>query len=499
MMFDQRSYRYLIICSSLLLTTCRVPSRPSEETTHSWRESIKPLTVGRLLQVSQSQASEAPLHHLWMACLTSMIPQGISSRQDDPLPPIDPFECSSLLTRPSEDDPPPLLNGEWIVLDTHEQLRLSLALHPHAGMTRLGQFAPGEWTLDITLLRLPKAQTTSDQTSRAKEVAYTTPPPLRGWHAAKIKRMLLSSWGPTGVTHQTVMVSEHTKMDNIPLPRVGQALTLRLTRPAPSIQRGGWAMHLPLWLNAPILRRVLTLSLPHGAQLTHFGPHPIEELKLSAERRYRWESMLQHSGEGGTIYLTSTPSWRELNQWLWSQLHQQHDAYQSQIAQSLSHPQFQRFLSPMTQNEIHRWINHHFHYAPDLQRPYQPLSPKELMRRRSGDCKDLSTLAMSLLTMQGERPRYALTSTHPIPPFAPSVPSIGWFDHVLLWLPTEKALSLAELMSASGEVELDSPLIRHQWFDPTSTRSDVPQSIAHVAYVLLSPEHGIWVPLTSSP
>ena len=214
------------------------------------------------------------------------------------------------------------------------------------------------------------------------------------------------------------------------------------------------------------------------------------------ESRARWVRRFIPRGEGEVIYVSTTDSWASLQRWLWGQLYQHYPAYQRALRHHLSSPPLSRFLSPTSAVEIHRWVSEQFGYQPHSERPYLPLPPQVLLRRRAGDCKDLSLLSLTLLELQGLRPHFALTSTRPLPKHAFEIPSIGWFDHVLLWLPDRSTEQLALHSARAGVRLLDAPLAKYRWFDPTSPQV-TPQTDASFAYVLLSPEHGVWIPINT--
>lgn len=460
-----------------------------------------PLTLGAPPTQTLSEAlsalheGESALPDPWRSCLLPL-----AERLDQALTHSDLMEkdsramsCRPLLTRPSDTPLPEFLNSEWIILDLQEELRLNLTLKPKLGVPQLRPSHQGDWELLVTLLRLPRSQT-DPQLSRAQLQDHGIPSPLRAWSEATIQHAEFVFWGDDAVVHTPIPLDESATLKDLPVPRVGQALKLKLRKIPPSIQRGGWALHLPLWLNSPTLRRTLILSVPHGAKLSRFGPEPEVQTKLATENRYHWERLMSQGGEGETLYLSSIHSWSAFNRWLWSQLYSQYDAYQKLLHSSVNRSPFNRFMHSNSQGDIHRWLTQRFSYEPDPHRPYLPLAPSLLMKRKAGDCKDLSALAMSILELQGDTPRFALTSTRPLPPFASEIPSVGWFDHVLLWLPDQRTLKLAELTARSEGRMLDSPLVEYRWFDATSPQMS-PQTRAQSAYVLLSPELGIWVPL----
>ena len=406
--------------------------------------------------------------------------------------------CATLLSRPAEHAKSIWLSKEWLVIDLHESVHLSLMIPAAQRTAQLMSGSQAQWTLDVTLLRLPRAldRPHPDQfkDQRALQSAVGVPPPLHAWAQARLERASLSSWTPMGVEHRALRLPTQATLEQLPLPRVGQAVTMRLSRPAPEIKRGAWALHLPLWLNSAALRRSLMLSVPKGAYVSRFGPPPQLRHTIAHKERLLWVRRLIPTGEGEVVYLSATESWRALNRWLWEQLYQQYSAYQRSLNRYLSAPPLDRFLSPVSNHELHRWVIDHFDYEPHSERPYNPLPPLELFKRRAGDCKDLSLLSLSLLEFQGRRPFFALTSTRPLPKQALEIPSIGWFDHVLLWLPDPQTYELAKLSARSEQRLLDAPLARYQWFDPTSPRM-TPQMRSRFAYILLSPDLGLWVPI----
>ena len=272
-------------------------------------------------------------------------------------------------------------------------------------------------------------------------------------------------------------------------PPQGALWLITLKRPPkPSAERGGWWAHVALWLPIAHLGYWFTLTHPQGWPVGSFGPTPLSERLHASLLTKRWWVPPARASKGRALYLSLTPSWEALTRWAWAQL---------------SAPLLKRPLDPRLSEgseaalegpeALSAWVRARvrYHYSP--LRRYQPSLPLETLRRGSGDCKDMSALAHQLLKQAGQPSWFALTSQRPLLASAREVPSMGWFDHVLLWQPSLEERARVEAARRAGEA-LSSPL--NAWIDLTQPRGEARGLEGRWAYVLLSEREGAWIQLS---
>ncbi len=460
-----------------------------------------------LNQLTESASNSVRIDGQWIRCLQPLLDNKYmdhsSRRESVGISHNEIAQCSLLLTRASSQRRPRLLNREWLILDAHEEIKptLKVASQSQSHLTPLHRsFRQGRWTLSVSLLRLPPDVSSPQHTSHRSVLStHGTPPPLAHWSAAIAHQASISEWGMSGATYKRLALSRLTPLAELPTPRVGQVIHLELERQAPTIERGGWALHHPLWFSAPILRYILTLVTPNGAHLSRFGASPSRETSSSYANQSEWLRTSSITGEGGEIYLTTTSSWATLHQWLWNSFSPSLESYSRAVSQRLEDTLFSYFLTPRSIEELHRWVQRYFVYTPRPYRPYKPLSIVDFLQNKVGDCKEFTVLSHALLATQGERSYIALTSTKPLPPKALEIPSIGWFDHVLLWRPSASALKLAQLTQATPTPVFEPGLTSYTWFDATAPQIEAMNSTSgQYAYVLLSATRGIWIPIRAA-
>lgn len=270
------------------------------------------------------------------------------------------------------------------------------------------------------------------------------------------------------------------------------SLTLtHLIKPAkPNAERGGWWAHLALWLPFDHLGYEFSLRHPQGWPVGSFGPPSFSEHTYASVKERRWwiPQALRHQGR--VLYLSLTPSWAQLTRWAWTQLTDPLSAHpiDHRLQEGID-------AALMGKNELNTWIQKRirYHYSP--LRRYQPRPPLQSLKLGYGDCKDLSALAHILLKYANHRSWFALTSQKPLLSSARSIPSMGWFDHVLLWTPSEQELeqiNRQELVHPDSSQALhSSPL--NSWFDATSPGGKVHALKGRWAYVLLNAQKGVWI------
>ena len=446
--------------------------------------------------LSTSQKPRLPTE--WVECLQPLMSTLISPQDIDDHIQIS-TKCRSLLTRPTEEGRPVFLNRDWLLLNAEEYLRPSVSLQAkiqhHLGPIN-HSLNQGSWTLKVSLLRLPadrKLQPYNKSTLEMRGV----PAPLLSWTQARVTKATLSEWGTQSLESEQLPINQEMILNHLPSPRVGQVIHLTLSKKPPIIQRGGWALHHPLWFSVPSLRQSLVLALPARLHINQFGPLPQQKSILSHEVRRRWTSHFSPAGEGDTLYLTSMVSWAKVHKWFWLKLEPSLKEYQRVVQQKLSQSGFSFFLNKRNPFEIYQWIKQHFLYMPNHSQPYEPLPVMTFLKNRRGDCKEFTMLGHALLMTQGEDSYLALTSSKPIPSIAIDIPSVGWFDHIFLWQPSPTALKLARLAINSGLKILDPGLAQYTWFD--STAPYLKSSLStNWAYVLLNESQGIWVPINTN-
>ena len=437
---------------------------------------------------------------LWSRCLQGLLSADITrqrSSSQEHNNSVLASQCANLMTRASENLRPRLLQREWVILDAHESISPALAL---TGLSRSPRgFHQGSWRLSISLLRLPPDRSMLGMQTRHPLSERGTPEPLLHWSQSKIERASVSEWSTLGVEHHMLTKARQQTLSTLPTPRVGQVIHLELSRPAPQITRGGWALHLPLRFSAPSLRYILTLKTPRGASIKTFGASADETRHLSHETQYRWSLSSRLPNVGKEVYLTTTSTWASLHRWLWRSFEEEREGYKRFVSQHIEETALSYFLSPRSISSTHLWVKRFLHYSPRPYRPYNPLPIRQLLSKREGDCKEFALFSQTLLSLQGQPAFIALASTKPLPTNALRTPSLGWFDHALLWLPSDSAMKLARLASRLSPPVLDPGLSRYQWFDATSNAPQTPltQSIkGQHAYVLLSDSQGVWVPIS---
>ncbi|MGA2253261.1 MAG: DUF3857 domain-containing protein [Thermoguttaceae bacterium] len=64
-----------------------------------------------------------------------------------------------------------------------------------------------------------------------------------------------------------------------------------------------------------------------------------------------------------------------------------------------------------------------------------PRKPQEVLTRRYGDCKDQATLLSAMLRAAGHPARLALICAGSESDLVPSLPGLGWFNHVVVYMP----------------------------------------------------------------
>ena len=219
-----------------------------------------------------------------LSCLTALIPQRVNDQSVErhewgahgrSSSPVAGAACAMRLSRPAEQLESMWLSEEWLLLDVRESVHLSLAVPSAGRAATLLTAHRSQWSLEVTLLRLPRVQEPEvESRGRASRHEKLAPPPLSSWSDAILESATLTSWSPGGVVENPLQLSSNSRLDDLPLPRVGQAVTVSLRKDTPQIKRGAWALHLPLWLDSHALRRSLTITSPRGAHLTQFGPPP---------------------------------------------------------------------------------------------------------------------------------------------------------------------------------------------------------------------------------
>ena len=264
----------------------------------------------------------------------------------------------------------------------------------------------------------------------------------------------------------------------------GALLSISLRRPDVPISRdGSWAFHLSLGLPVASLDHRFTLTHPVGAPLTSFGPQPTKDIRYLTERRLTWRVGLTRPPQLERLYISRFPSWTALTQWAWAQLTlsspRSIGAHEDQF--SLGVIQWRQRVARV--NTISKKIRDRVSYRRAQRRGYRPTSKRATLRRGYGDCKDLSALARQELTDQGVPSYFALTSTRPQSTAMRQVPSMGWFNHVLLWVPSGGVNPIKDSSFSLRE---------GLWVDLT-TRHPSPQGLeGRWAWILKGPKHGEW-------
>jgi transglutaminase-like putative cysteine protease/tetratricopeptide (TPR) repeat protein len=83
-----------------------------------------------------------------------------------------------------------------------------------------------------------------------------------------------------------------------------------------------------------------------------------------------------------------------------------------------------------------------------------PATPEEVARRRYGDCKDLSTLLISMLAEVGVDAKLALLSASSLPDVPEQLPGTGHFNHAIVYVPsTRQWVDPASRFAAPGQLD----------------------------------------------
>lgn len=493
-----------LLMSSFIISACS-SSLPS----------IKPISTQTLSQnfnsleaiLNEYDPQNTMLNSTWFHCIEPLFKQAIlkdSNRNTEIQFGKQAIDCAVLLSRPSQEERPQFLDRNWLILDMKEHIRPALALQSQI-QNYIGPLKHalnrGDWSIEISLLRLPPYEARKrGERSRHILSTHVVPEPLLAWQEAKVEQAQIIEWQGQDLSSQPLKIPIDITLKELPPPRVGQVLKLKLSRPAPEITRGAWALHHKLWCVAPLLRRQLTLETPKGLKLSTFEsslnfkkkqkkPHSHSN---SYGQSQTWIRYLQPTGEGGDLYVSTMSSWEKLHQWLWARFDHAFREYQFFVTQQLNSKALRFFLYPRHDYEIHRWLKNNLNYSAQNTSPYTPLPIKTLFKTKSGDCKELNTLAQVLLKQQGQPSFIALTSSKMIPRHALNTPSIGWFNHVMLWRPSPEALKIAQLSAHSSKV-VSLGLSQHEWYDATATMPNTPRQ--GLAYVLLGPKQGVWLSL----
>ena len=69
---------------------------------------------------------------------------------------------------------------------------------------------------------------------------------------------------------------------------------------------------------------------------------------------------------------------------------------------------------------------------------YQPSPATEVLQKQYGDCKDKTTLLISMLDLVGIRAYPVLISTSPYERIDTDLPSLSQFNHMIAAIPTDK-------------------------------------------------------------
>ena len=196
----------------------RAPERESErERAQLGNEDLRS-KISRTTRLSDDSAR-------LLACLFGLAPSTdprprIASRDRlSPLTMSERARCDALLSRPTESERPTWLSHDWLIIDAHQTIDLGLAM-ANAQSAHYFKSERARWTLSVTLVRLP---------SRALNRPTGAPPPIKRWAHARVERAEVAQWSPTGVVRSPLDLSKVKRLEQLSSPRVGQALTLRLT------------------------------------------------------------------------------------------------------------------------------------------------------------------------------------------------------------------------------------------------------------------------------
>ncbi|MBM4293027.1 MAG: hypothetical protein FJ138_17735, partial [Deltaproteobacteria bacterium] len=258
---------------------------------------------------------------------------------------------------------------------------------------------------------------------------------------------------------------------------------LRFARPAPPApDRGGWWAHLSGAPPAPGARLTLAVTAPAGWPLAALGGEALGARRWAGRAERRWRA----PAGGGALYLSTTPSWGALAAWLWARLGGGAPLGAAALGGAAGAARAGGVAG------LHAWLRARVRYAPAPLRRFDAAPPALTLARGAGDCKDLSALAAHALRGAGRAAHVALTALAAPPPRAAlAVPSMGWFDHALVWAPSpeERARALGDPAPA--------PRARG-WLDATALTPAPAALHGRLAWALLGPEEGRWLTIDAS-
>ena len=282
--------------NGLILLACSSSPLNSPTETSLIPQSNDGLPLQAIIQSYGDQ--ERHLNQEWIKCLQPLV----LTRQIDQVADQTLF-CRHLLSRATPEGRSIYLNRDWLILEAEEHLRpaqrVQAKVQGYKGPVR-HPLHRGTWTLKIKIIRLPPLAKRNHKT----KVTLNTkgaPPPLSAWSNATVDHATLSEWTIESLSTRQLSLKPHTLLRDLPSPRVGQMLSLELSQVAPEITEGAWALHHPLWFNAPIIKRSLSLHISKGVSLSYFGYQPQESRSMDHAQVVTWNSYLLPSGEGEDV------------------------------------------------------------------------------------------------------------------------------------------------------------------------------------------------------
>ncbi|MEE2645590.1 MAG: hypothetical protein VYD19_11710 [Myxococcota bacterium] len=190
-----------------------------------------------------------------------------------------------------------------------------------------------------------------------------------------------------------------------------------------------WDGWLPLAKGAGTPLQRYTASLPRQPKTSWFAlglGEPHSELRRG---RVTLSWRAQGSGQlSPQLYLSAFHHWAELDRWLAPFYQRPVNALRSTRGESAALERRVRTLYLQLRARVR--------VQKQPLRAYHPRSPRETLALGAGDCKDMNYLLMDMLAREGIESIAALTVIGVARPFSAELASPGWFNHLLLYLPT---------------------------------------------------------------
>lgn len=147
------------------------------------------------------------------------------------------------------------------------------------------------------------------------------------------------------------------------------------------------------------------------------------------------------------VEVSSIPNWEEIISWYYDISHSKtrHTAEVGELMDSLF-PRTQTYSREEIIAGVYRFVTKEirYSYVSFRQSGYVPQKADRVLNTRIGDCKDVSTLCISMLAERGITSHYILVKTNTSPFQRKTLPGIP-FDHVIVTIPGDSLPSFLDL------------------------------------------------------